>query len=103
MRRRISAQRTIASRSRSGKRAYAPAHAIARELAIGRRPASDDLPYDVPGDAAATRDELLAGIDAAEARAADTRILAGGGPTYPHATFGELTARGWLLFAAVHH
>lgn len=77
------------------------AHAIARSLAIGQRP-SVTVPYGDAGPAAATRDDLLAGIRAAEERLAATRVLAAGGPTFPHDELGELSARGWILFIGLH-
>jgi hypothetical protein len=79
----------------------AAAHVIARSLAIGRTPAAS-LPYDAPGSADRSSEELLAAIVAAEERAAEALILAAGGPTFPHRDLGELTARGWVLFIAVH-
>lgn len=77
------------------------AHAVARSLAVGRPPAVR-LPYGEPGVASATREELLAGIHAAEERLATTRVLAAGGPTFRHDELGELTARGWILVIALH-
>ncbi|MDQ6858268.1 MAG: DinB family protein [Chloroflexota bacterium] len=77
------------------------AHAIARSLAVGQRP-SMPAPYAEPGRADATRDDLLAAIRAAEERLATTRVLAAGGPTFPHAELGELSARGWVLFIGLH-
>jgi len=79
----------------------AAAHAIARSLATGQRPAAPP-PYGEPGTVAATRDELLAGIHAAEERLAAARVLPAGGPTYAHAELGELSARGWILFIGLH-
>jgi len=78
------------------------AHAIARSLALGRRPADAHVPYGEPGDPAVTRDALLAGIRAAEERLATTRVLAAGGPTLAHDELGDLTARGWILFIGLH-
>jgi hypothetical protein len=78
------------------------AHAIARSLALGRIPAVVRVPYGEPGDAAATRDALLAGIRAAEERLATARVLAAGGPTFTHNELGDLTARGWILFIGLH-
>jgi hypothetical protein len=77
------------------------AHAIARSLAIGQRPAVH-VPYGEAGRADATREELLAGIHAAEERLATTRVLAAGGPTFAHEELGELSARGWILFSGLH-
>lgn len=77
------------------------AHAIARSLALGRRPDAT-VPYGECGHAAATRDALLAGVGVAEERLAAARVLAAGGPTYAHAELGELSARGWILFIALH-
>ena len=81
-------------------RADEDAHRIARALALGRAP-DRDMAYDEAG-VAADRATLLAAIGAAEARAAEARVLAAGGPTHPHRDLGELDARGWLLFIAVH-
>lgn len=78
------------------------AHAIARSLALGRVPAGAHVPYGEPGDPAATRDSLLAGIRAAEERLGTTRVLAAGGPTFAHDELGALTARGWILFSGLH-
>ncbi|GAC1455579.1 MAG: hypothetical protein NVS1B1_04480 [Candidatus Limnocylindrales bacterium] len=80
----------------------AAAHGIARSLAHDDAPADGDLPYGRPGPEDATRDELLAGIALAEARLAETRVLASGGPTFAHTELGPLDARGWLLFIAIH-
>ena len=77
------------------------AHAIARSLAIGQRP-NVIVPYGEAGAATATREDLLAGVRVAEERLAATRVLAGGGPTYAHDELGELSARGWILFIALH-
>ena len=77
------------------------AHRIARALALGRRPDAP-LPYGVAGDAARARAELLAAIGSSEERAAEARVLAAGGPTAPHPDLGELDARGWILFIALH-
>jgi len=77
------------------------AHAIARSLAIGQRPAPS-VPYGVAGPVDATRDVLLAGIRAAEERLATARVLAAGGPTFAHDELGELSARGWILFIGLH-
>jgi hypothetical protein len=77
------------------------AHAIARSLTVGQRPAVH-VPYGEAGRADATRDELLAGIQAAEERLATTRVLAAGGPTFAHEELGELSARGWILFIGLH-
>jgi len=78
------------------------AHAIARSLALGRVSTGVHVPYGEPGDPAATRESLLAGIRAAEERLATTRVLAAGGPTFGHTELGELTARGWILFIGLH-
>ncbi|HEV2012223.1 MAG TPA: DinB family protein [Candidatus Limnocylindria bacterium] len=78
------------------------AHAIARSLALGRVPADIHVPYGEPGDPAATRDSLLAGIHGAEERLAATRVLAAGGPTFAHDELGALDARGWILFIGLH-
>lgn len=90
------------------------AHRIARTLALGRAPpdAAPDLrtgtiaatpaSYGVAGDPARTREELLAAILASEERAAEARVLAAGGPTVAHPDLGELDARGWILFIALH-
>ena len=78
------------------------AHRIARSLAHGAIPADQDLPYGRPGPEDATREALLAGIAAAEARLAETRIVASGGPTFRHSELGPLDARGWLLCIAIH-
>ncbi|HEY8656648.1 MAG TPA: DinB family protein [Candidatus Limnocylindria bacterium] len=78
------------------------AHRIARSLAQGDQPAGVDLPYAIAGPEDASRETLLAGIAGAQARLAQTRVLASGGPTFPHAELGPLDARGWLLFIAIH-
>jgi len=78
------------------------AHRIARSLAHGDAPAAGGEPYGRPGPEDVTREELLAGIAAAEARLAETRVLASGGPTFAHTELGPLDARGWLLFIAIH-
>lgn len=78
------------------------AHRIARALAHGDQPVETDLPYATPGPEDASRETLLTGIAAAEARLAETRVLASGGPTVPHSELGPLDARGWLLFIAIH-
>lgn len=78
------------------------AHRIARSLARGEVPDDGRQPYGAPGPEEATREELLEGILAAEARLAETRVLASGGPTFAHAELGSLDARGWLLFIAIH-
>jgi hypothetical protein len=83
-------------------RADEVAHLIARSLALGRVPTDAHVPYGEPGDQAATRGSLLAGIRAAEERLATTRVLAAGGPTFPHDELGALTARGWILFIGLH-
>jgi hypothetical protein len=77
------------------------AHAVARALALGQR-ATTAVPYSVPGPMSATRDELLAGIHAAEERLATSRVLAAGGPSFAHQELGELTARGWILASGLH-
>jgi hypothetical protein len=78
------------------------AHAIARSLALGRQPSDPRVPYDEPGAAEISRDALLVAIDAAEARGAEARVLAAGGPTYAHRDLGPLDSRGWILFIAMH-
>ena len=78
----------------------ADAHRIARSLALGRAPESG-ISYDEPG-ASTMKPALLAAIAEAEARTAQARVLAAGGPMYPHRDLGELDARGWLLFIALH-
>ncbi len=80
----------------------AAAHAVARSLAVGRVPEALVLPYGVGGDESAGRDALLARIREAEERLATTRVLAAGGPTFPHAEVGPLNARAWILFIGVH-
>ncbi len=77
------------------------AHQVARSLAAGQSP-SVKVPYAEPGRVDATRDELLAGVRAAEERLAATRVLAAGGPAFAHEELGELTARAWILFSGVH-
>ena len=77
------------------------AHAVARSLAVGQPPGAS-IPYGTAGRRDATRDDLLSGIRAAEERLATTRVLAAGGPTFAHAELGELSARGWILFIALH-
>ena len=77
------------------------AHAVARALAVGQRP-DVDVPYGVAGPASATRDDLLAGVGAAEERLAAARVLAAGGHTFPHDELGALTARGWILYIGLH-
>jgi hypothetical protein len=81
-------------------RADADAHRIARSLAIGRTP-DIGIVYDEAGPPT-TKAGLLAAIAEAEARAAEARILAAGGPKHAHRDVGELDARGWILFIAVH-
>ena len=78
------------------------AHRIARSLAHGDVPADGGQPYGRPGPEDVTREELLEGIASAEGRLAETRVLASGGPTFPHTELGPLDARGWLLFIAIH-
>jgi len=85
--------------------ADAEAHRTARALALGQpvgtgsgSPAS----YGVAGDPARTREELLVAILEAEERAAQARVLAAGGPKIAHPDLGELDARGWILFIALH-
>ncbi len=78
------------------------AHAIARSLALGRPPTGIAFPYGIAGDAAATRDSILDAIHGADERLATTRVLAAGGPTYPHEELGELNARGWILLIGLH-
>ena len=78
------------------------AHTVARALAVGFDPVSVHVPYGEPGNFAATRDSILAGIRAGEERLATTRVLAAGGPTFPHNELGALTARGWILFSGLH-
>jgi hypothetical protein len=78
------------------------AHRIARSLALGRVPTDARFPYGVPGDAAATRDSLLAAIVVAEERLATTRVLPAGGPAFDHDELGPLTARGWILLIGLH-
>src|SRR5258708_7842191 len=82
-------------------RADEAAHAIARSLALGRAPADIVFPYGAAGDPAATRDALLEAITRAEERLGSARVLAAGGPTYPHTHLGELTARGWILLSCL--
>lgn len=78
------------------------AHTIARSLALGRVPSAPRVPYGETGDPAATRESLLAAIRTAEDRLAITRILAAGGPAFPHQELGSLDARGWILFIGLH-
>ena len=90
--------------------ADAEAHRTARTLALGRAstapvgwtsvttPAS----YGLAGDPGRTREELLAAILESEERAAEARVLAAGGPKVAHPDLGELDARGWILFIALH-
>ena len=78
------------------------AHVVARSLALGRVPTDVHVPYGEPGDPAALRDALLAGIRAGEERLAAARVLAAGGPTFAHNELGELNARGWILFIGLH-
>jgi hypothetical protein len=78
------------------------AHEIARSLALGRPPSGVSFPYGTAGDGAATRDTILEAVRRAEERLAAARVLAGGGPTYPHDELGELNARGWILFIGLH-
>lgn len=79
----------------------AAAHRTARALALGTSP-EIPAPYGLAGDPARTRDELLAAIASSEGRAAEARVLAAGGPTAAHQDLGELDARGWILFIALH-
>jgi hypothetical protein len=81
--------------------ADAAAHRIARALAIGTLP-DPPPPYGVAGVPGRTREDLLAGIGSAEERAREARVLAAGGPTFPHPDLGDLDARGWILFIALH-
>ena len=81
-------------------RADEDAHRIARSLALGRAPDSE-VRYDQPGEVT-TKAALLTAIGDAEGRAAQARVLAGGGPKREHRDLGELDARGWLLFIALH-
>ncbi|MBI3522010.1 MAG: DinB family protein [Chloroflexi bacterium] len=83
-------------------RADEDAHTIARSLALGRVPREGALRYGEPGESAMGRDALLAAIAASEARLAETRVLAAGGPTFAHKDLGELDARGWVLFIGLH-
>lgn len=78
------------------------AHSIARSLALGRVPTGVHVPYGEPGEATATRDVVLAAIRRAEERLATARVLAAGGPTFPHDELGALTARAWILFSGLH-
>ena len=78
------------------------AHAIARSLALGRAPAGALFPYGSPGDPRATRETILSAAVGAEERLATARIMAAGGPSYPHDELGALTARAWILFSGVH-
>ena len=78
------------------------AHAIARSLALGRVPPDVRVPYGEPGDASAARGSILTEIQRAEERLATTRVLAAGGPAFPHDELGALTARAWILFSGVH-
>ena len=93
--------------------ADAEAHRTARALALGRvadaahalrtgTTAAAPASYGVAGDPERTRDELLAAILESEKRAAETRVLAAGGPKVAHPDLGELDARGWILFIALH-
>lgn len=92
--------------------ADAEAHRTARALALGRAAAAPVgrtgtiaatlASYGVAGDPARTREELLAAILEAEERAAQARVLAAGGPKIAHPELGELDARGWILFIALH-
>lgn len=77
------------------------AHRIARTLALGRVP-DVVVPYDEPGDAAASKVDLLRRLAQAGERLAEAKVLAGGGPTVAHRDLGPLTARGWILFIGVH-
>lgn len=79
----------------------AAAHRTARALALGRRPGAA-MPYGAAGDPSRTREELLAAIIESEERADEARVLAAGGPRAAHPDFGELDARGWILFIALH-
>lgn len=85
--------------------ADAEAHRTARALAIGQRPvigSGAPQTYGVAGDPARTREELLAAILESEQRVAEARVLAAGGPKVAHPDLGELDARGWILFIALH-
>ena len=77
------------------------AHGVARSLALGQAPGTR-IPYGEPGPSGATPDDLLAGVRAAEARLAATRVLAAGGPAFAHDELGPLAARGWILFSGLH-
>lgn len=81
-------------------RADEDAHRIARALALGRVP-EQGIAYDERG-RLHTKAELLEAIGRSEERAAEARVLAAGGPKHAHREVGELDARGWILFIAVH-
>ena len=85
--------------------ADAEAHRTARALALGQPAVMGSgapTSYGVAGDPQRTREELLAAIVASEERAAEARVLAAGGPKLAHPDLGELDARGWILFIALH-
>ncbi len=85
--------------------ADAEAHRTARALALGQpavKGSGSPTSYGVAGDPRRTREELLAAIVASEERAAEARVLAAGGPKVAHPDLGELDARGWILFIALH-
>jgi len=79
----------------------AAAHRITRALRNETMPEAD-IPYDLAGAAGATKEELLGRIAEAEARLAALGALPAAGARFAHRDLGELDARGWLLFIAVH-
>jgi DinB family protein len=83
-------------------RADEAAHEIVRTLSRGAVVSSGALGYDEPGEAAASKDQLLGRLADAEARLAALAAIAPGGPRFSHRDLGALDARGWILFVAIH-
>jgi DinB family protein len=82
--------------------ADAAVHQIVRTLARGGVMSPGALRYEEPGEAAASKDQLLARLAEAEARIAALAAVGPGGPRFPHRDLGELDAWGWILFIAIH-
>ena len=80
----------------------AAAHRITRALRNETMPEAGIVAYDLAGAAGATKEELLGRIAEAEARLAALGALPAAGARFVHRDLGELDARGWLLFIAVH-
>jgi len=82
--------------------ADAAVHEIVRTLARGAVVSPGALRYEEPGEAAASKDQLLARLAEAEARIAALAAVGPDGPRFAHRDLGELDARGWILFIAIH-